>query len=145
MNFKLSIHPLNSYEHHFISVLWHIIFYLICILVLLPHYLVSSLTVWTLSSSCSMTPGLENFHGTSRNICSLDQPKQISQRGQIIILSEEAPSATMGLYANQVCFTKRLKFLKFNFKTRKKENLQRNLQWNTPLTIQNTKKVQVIM
>ena len=39
---------------------------------LLPHYLVSSLKVWTLFSSCSVTPSLENFHGMSRNICSLD-------------------------------------------------------------------------
>lgn len=80
MNFKLSIHPLYSYEHHFISVLWLIIVYLICILVLFPHHLVSSLKVWTLSSSCSMTPSLEDFHGTSKNISSLDYPKQMSQR-----------------------------------------------------------------
>ena len=28
---------------------------------------------------------------------------------------------------------------------KKKENLQRNLQWNTPLTVQNTKRVQAIV
>lgn len=39
----------------------------------------------------------------------------------------------MGLYANQVCFTKRLKFLKFNFKTRKKEKPSEEIAMEYPL------------
>lgn len=54
-------------------------------------------------------------------------------RGDKWSQSEETDPATMGLYANQVCFTKRLKFFKFNFKTRKTEKPSEEIAMEYPL------------